>query len=95
MSTRRKPPSRNPMRTATSTGLQIEARHRHRAHIPDPIPGQHMWTVIGMWRVTDPAGDQLNLDVENLMTLEGPGCFTCEQPFSPEFAAAPCPGEPS
>jgi hypothetical protein len=95
MTTRRKRPGGNPARAVTSTGLRVEAVHRHHAHIPDPRPGEHMWTVVGMWRIANPnRGGRIDLDLENLVTLEGPGCFVCEQPYTPELAAKPCAGEP-
>lgn len=94
MSTRRKPARGNPARQVVSTGLKIQARHRHNAEIPDPPPGQHLWMVLGMWHLTDPTSPWYDLDIENLMTIEGPGCFVCEQPYSAELAAAPCTGEP-
>jgi hypothetical protein len=34
------------------------------------------------------------LDQENLLTIVGPGCFYCEQPWSPRLARRRCPGEP-
>lgn len=59
---------------------------------------EHIWTVIGFWRV-DPgkvyAGDESHLDTENLLTIEGPGCFRCEQPYRPALADLPCPGHPA
>lgn len=98
MNTRRKQPSRRPTRVR-STGLKLQARHRYHSPLPDIAPGQHLWMVIGMWRITDPAATrdpdgEVHLDLENLMTLEGPGCFVCEEPYSPEVAARPCPGDP-
>ena len=35
------------------------------------------------------------LDVENLLTVEGPGCYVCEEQYSPELAVRPCTGDPS
>lgn len=93
MSTRRKHPGGNPARIVTGTGIRIEARHRHHADMPTPKPGDHQWTVLAMWHV-NPTADHLDLDTENLLTIEGPGCYICEQTWSPEAAAKPCPGEP-
>jgi hypothetical protein len=95
VSTRRKRPSGNPARRTTGTGIRVEARHRHHAGIPTPRPGEHLWTVIGMWQVTNPTADRIDLDAENLLTIEGPGCYVCEQTWSPDIAAQPCPGDPS
>lgn len=95
MSRRAKRARGNPARAVSSTGLRVQARQKWNADIPDPAPGRHQWTVTGMWLVTDPTEEQLNLDLENLVTLVGPGCFVCEETYSAELAAKPCPGEPT
>lgn len=95
MTTRRKRPSRNPAHRAISAGLKIEAAHKHHASIPALKPGQHLWTVLGLWRVTNPGAAQHHLDVENLLTIEGPGCYLCEQPWTPGAELRPCPGDPA
>lgn len=73
----------------------------HHAEFPKPVPGQHLWTLIGMWRIdpatlaaSGPTAAPVLLDHENLVSIEGPGCFWCEQPYSPDLAAEPCAGEP-
>lgn len=91
MSTQRKRPAGNPAR---QPGLKIEARHKHGARLPEVRQGEHLFTVVGVWRVTDPAAPTLDLDIENLMTIQGPGCFICEQPYEPGLEHLPCPGEP-
>ena len=94
MSTRRKRPGGNPARAVSSTGLKIEARHKYGAAIPTPKPGQHLWIVTGCWQVVDPTADRFELDVETLLTVDGPGCWVCEEIWTPELAAKPCQGEP-
>lgn len=47
-----------------------------------------------MWKV-QPERDQFLLDTENLLTIEGPGCYVCEEEYTPERATQPCPGDPS
>lgn len=97
MSRARKQNRGNPAKLQTvSTGITVEAsRFHHNPNMPPPKPGEHQWMVLAMWRVDRPDGERFDLDTENLMTIEGPGCFVCEQPYSPEMAAEPCPGEPS
>lgn len=96
MSRARKRPAGNPARqVVTSTGLKVEAAQRFHTTIPTPAPGQHLWATFGVWRVADPAATRFHLDLENLLTLEGPGCFLCEQQYTPELAARPCPGDPN
>lgn len=85
--------SGNPaIRGVRSTGIKVQARHKYHREVIDPGEGLHLWTVIGMWQVTPAMGGAYNLDLENLMTIEGPGCFKCEQPWKAELAAQPCRG---
>lgn len=83
-----------------STGVRVEARHRYHGQVPTPALGEHLWVMTGAWRIArpetilDPSGT-FHLDMENLLTLDGPGCWVCEQVWSPEVAALPCPGDPS
>lgn len=88
--------SGNPARrTVESTSLKIEVGHRHHAPIAlAGKDGEHLWAVFGVWRVMDPTSERFELDTENLMTIEGPGCFVCEKQYTPALAARPCPGEP-
>lgn len=99
MSTRRKPPTRRPT-GVRSTGIKVQARHRHHQPLPEPPTGEHVWAVLGAWRIHDPAAavsatGEIHLDLENLLTLEGPACIQCEQPYSPELATHPCHGDPT
>lgn len=74
------------------TGVRAEAVQHFRAEIPY-TPGQHLWIVAGVWRVnpaTVAKGERVELDMENLLTIDGPGCYWCEQQYSPEVAAKPC-----
>lgn len=79
-----------------SGGISQEAVHKHHsAGWPEPEPGKHLWTVTGVWRIADPSVARYNLDIENLVTIEGPGCLWCEEPWTAEGAAALCPGDAS
>jgi hypothetical protein len=53
---------------------------------------EHLWVMTGLRRV-DPlvalSGEQ-HLDLENLITVDGPGCYKCEQIYSATVAAQPC-----
>ncbi len=71
--------------------VRIEVVGFRRRDLPVPKPGIHLWVVMPMFQV-DPTADRVELDRENLLTIEGPGCFWCEQPWSPELAAHPCTG---
>lgn len=71
------------------------------AQLTDPGPGEHLWIIATMYRVGDQAIQRLNkgedpgislLDHENLLSLEGPGCFKCEQPHSRYIAHRKCTG---
>lgn len=67
--------------------------HAQRADLDAPVPGQHMWVMAGVWKVSAPAAERHELDYENLMSLEGPCCYWCELPFS--MTAPRCPGDAS
>jgi hypothetical protein len=75
-----------------STGIKIVAKHKYHNEVADPGEGLHLWTVLAMWQVTPAMSGGYNLDVENLVTIEGPGCYKCEQRWSAELAARPCTG---
>lgn len=59
-----------------------------------PLPeyaGRHLWIVIGFWEVDNPARERVNMQLANLLTVEGPGCLHCGTPWTPELGAH-CPG---
>lgn len=79
------------------SGVQQEAVGKHHADITDPGRGKHLWTVMVLYRLMDPSVSmdpegQINLDLENLLTIEGPGCFKCEKVWSPDAARRFCQG---
>jgi hypothetical protein len=55
-------------------------------------PGEHLWVCTGAWIISDPRAKDIQLDIENLVSIAGPGCFKCEQPFSNRLARRPCHG---
>lgn len=55
-------------------------------------PGAHLWVYVAAWATTEPRATEARLDSENLVSLTGPGCFKCEQPFSNRVARKPCRG---
>lgn len=62
--------------------------------------GEHEWIVMAVFRIADPSrtmdpDEKTFLDTENLLSIDRPGCYVCEQPYSPALAARPCPGDPS
>ena len=84
-------------RYVRDTGVEQESIHKFHQDIPDPAPGEHLWVITGLWSVKEPsqyAGKEVHLDVENLLTIDGPGCFMCEQMWTRELEKQPCPGEP-
>jgi hypothetical protein len=68
-------------------------RHLHNAPLTS-MPGQHLWAVIAIHRVNPVMPQPWVMSADNLLTAEGPGCFFCNQKYSPDAAAQPCPGEP-
>jgi hypothetical protein len=55
-------------------------------------PGSHLWVAVAGWHLANPRSGELLLDRENLVTIQGPGCLKCEQPFSNRLARKPCRG---
>lgn len=80
----------------TGTGVKAEAIQHYKAEPPKQVKGEHLWIIAGMWRVNPVrcASQQVHLDMENLLTLDGPGCFWCEEPWEPGMERLPCRGRP-
>lgn len=77
----------------TSTGIIQDATHKAHAGLTE-YNGRHLWTVLALFAVSNPARSQHDLDTENLLTIEGPGCLHCEQVWRPDIGSK-CPGEPT
>jgi len=77
----------------TSSGVRIQVVKFHGNKLPDREPGKHLWVMLAMFRVQPALGDRFDLDRENLLTIEGPGCYWCEHPWSEDVAAKPCGGD--
>jgi len=75
-----------------STGIQQQAVSKFAAALPE-FNGRHLWIFTGAWVVQNPARSHHNFDMENLLTVDGPGCLHCEQHWTPTIGAK-CPGEP-
>lgn len=83
-----------------------EVTDRYHRKTEYPPAGEHLWTLLGVFRVRLSDVDRGRLsDVDrgrvcllgssNLLTINGPSCFVCGQLWSAEVADAPCPGEAS
>jgi hypothetical protein len=59
----------------------------------DPRSGDHLWTIITMYRWGGPTVERPTLDNENLLSVMGPGCYYCEQPWSERLAQRRCKGD--
>lgn len=59
--------------------------------------GRHQWTVFITYGLTDAeaaaleAGGEQRLDEERRVSIDGPGCVNCEETYTAELAAKPCP----
>lgn len=82
---------------STSTGIKVDVGTT-KSHLPDAIPpqrdGEHLWLVMAVFRAGDPTKGQFNLDTEALLTIEGPGCYYCEEPWRSGLEHRRCKGEP-
>lgn len=70
--------------------------HVDRVPVFDPRTGEHLWIMLTVYRVdpllwTDPVHAP-TLDHESLISVTGPGCYYCEQPYGPRVAARRCRG---
>jgi hypothetical protein len=82
----------------TIRGTGIRQRTRRRPLPASPAPGgPHQWVITGVWRISpEKVGrEEFHLDTENLLAVDGPGCWVCEQPYRPAIANGPCPGDPA
>lgn len=58
---------------------------------------RHQWIVMVAYGLTDAeaaateGGVQQRLDAEHRLSVDGPACANCEQPWAPELAAQRCP----
>lgn len=59
----------------------------------DPRAGDHLWIIMSVHR-WNPDTETPMLDMENLLTIQGPGCYHCEQPYTPRLASRRCKGHP-
>jgi hypothetical protein len=80
----------------TSTGFTAEVdRFKNRIPDFDPRSGEHLWITIAAYKV-DPekslSGGPTILDYENLLSVEGPGCYYCESEYNTLIASRRCKG---
>jgi hypothetical protein len=80
-------------RQIAGTSVVVDSASKHGARLPLPVKGEHLWVFMALWRVNAPGADLQNFDLENLLTIEGPGCVWCEQSWSPSVQAVACPGD--
>lgn len=77
-------------RVAQGTGLFQRVPAAFDTPMPEPT-GRHLWTVVSIHRIDEPARDQLLLVRENLITVRGPVCLHCDAEWQPALGAK-CPG---
>jgi len=87
-----------PQRAWVSTGQTERIDPVDRIPDFDPRSGDHLWTVITAYRVVpeqwkDPTHTP-HLDHESLLSVTAPGCFHCEEYWTPRLASRRCPGKP-
>jgi len=77
------------------TGETLRVQQIHRVPDYDSASRKHLWTVMSVFEV-DPAnfGDNApRLGRENLLLLQGPGCFYCGVMYGEPSAYRPCDGK--
>jgi hypothetical protein len=79
---------------ADTSQLEDRMTARYNAH---KRTGSHLW-IVGVLHEVDPAGwrpgVQPKLDQDNIISVNGPGCYICERPWSEREGHRRCPGEP-
>jgi hypothetical protein len=83
--------------TMVTGGPQVEAQHKYNADLPPVVPGEHLWIMITTYRVRNPENfstERFHADLENLISIDGPGCLWCEKTYS-EAKGQRCAGEAS
>lgn len=60
----------------------------------DPRTGEHLWTIITMYRWGGPDVERPTLDSENLLMVTGPGCYYCEEKYTRLLTQRRCKGHP-
>lgn len=63
----------------------------------DHRAGDHLWVVLVAYRVNPDRWDSSHpplLDLETLLTLQGPACYYCERPYSVLLSHRRCKGRP-
>lgn len=78
--------------------LRVEGDQLDKIMKRDPADtpeGVHAWVVMTVHRVSIDSwfGGEHHLDLESLITVEGPGCFKCEAQYTPDVDML-CPGQP-
>lgn len=69
--------------------VRVDVTRFATTDLPERKPGEHLWVVLAAFRVK-PDSPQMQLDAENILTIGGPGCFWCEEKWTPEIGAEPC-----
>lgn len=77
----------------TERGPKVEAKGFYHREIKQ-VPGEHLWIAMATYKVRPEAKEHF-LDTENLLSIDGPGCFWCEQPWKPGMEKTKCPGDAS
>lgn len=75
--------------------VKYEAISKFHSEITDPGRGKHLWVVTAAFQLIAPekfSTEQVHMDMENLLTIEGPVCWKCEQHFSADRARRFCQG---
>lgn len=85
-------------REVVSTGFVQKVNPVNRTPDYDPRTAEHLWVVITCyqidperWNSDDPTVIPI-LDVENLLSVTGVGCYYCEEYYTPRLGRRRCPG---
>jgi hypothetical protein len=90
-----------PERAPTSTGFRQQAPASVWQREPppyDPVARDHLWVAVLAFQVQPElwadASHTPTMDLENLVQATSPGCYYCEQLYTPRLAKRRCSGDP-
>lgn len=78
-------------------GIVLDGTDKIGKEIQDSGPGKHLWIVACAYRIFDPLASfedrgNICMDLENMLTIEGPACYKCELSWNPSDNTSFCEG---
>lgn len=78
---------------AIPTGERVRVDDVTMMKLPPKHPGRHRFITTACYYTPNPGAPGPKLMDQNNLVYVVVGCWDCEEPWSPELEAAPCPAE--